>query len=88
MALKAFRADDNEDVRGVGSRRVNKTVSIREQNIGAIGEPLLLTPVTRKAFNQLRQAFIKTPILRHFDLESHIRIKTDALGYTISGVLS
>ena len=47
-----------------------------------------LTPKARKAFIQLRQAFTKAPILRHFDPECHIRIQTDASGYAIGGVLS
>ena len=46
------------------------------------------TPKARLAFTQLRQAFVKAPILHHFDPESHIRIETDALGYAIGGVLS
>ena len=32
--------------------------------------------------------FTKALILRHFDPESHIRVKTDASGYAIGGVLS
>ena len=32
--------------------------------------------------------FIKAPILQYFDLESHIRIKTDALDYVIDRMLS
>ena len=47
-----------------------------------------LTPDARQAFTQLRQAFTKAPILRHFDLECYIWIKTDASGYAIGGVLS
>ena len=42
----------------------------------------------REAFHQLRQAFTEAPILQYFNLEHHIRIKTDASDYTISGVLS
>ena len=30
------------------------------------------TPKARLAFTQLRQAFVKAPILHHFDSESHI----------------
>ena len=40
------------------------------------------------AFIELRQAFLKAPILHHFDPEYYIRIETDALGYVIGGVLS
>ena len=36
----------------------------------------------------MRQAFVKAPILYHFDPERHIRIETDASGYAIVGVLS
>ena len=101
-APKAFRVDDDEVV-GVGGRS-NETVknsskskrskndkseiSTRPSDIGATGEPMFLTPGARGAFNHLRQAFIKAPILRHFDPECHIRIETDASGYAIGGVLS
>ena len=47
-----------------------------------------LIPKARLAFTQLRQAFVKVPILHHFNLESHIRIETDTSGYAIGGVLS
>ena len=96
-ASKAFRTNDNEVVGGGGS--ANKTVvnlskndksrnSTRVSNIRATGKPNFLTFDAKKAFNHLRQAFIKAPILQHFDSESHIRIKTNASGYAISGVLS
>ncbi len=47
-----------------------------------------LVPEAKKAFIHLQKAFTETPILRHFDQECHIRIKTNALGYAIGGVLS
>ena len=47
-----------------------------------------LTPAAKKAFDQLRQAFIEAPILQHFDPEQYIRVETDASGYAIGGVLS
>ena len=47
-----------------------------------------LTPKARLAFTQLKQAFIEAPILHHLDPESQIRIKTDASGYAIGGILS
>ena len=100
LALKAFWADNNEVVGGgVGvanemsknlsrSKKSKNKKSENPTRIGAIEKPNFLTPNVKKTFNQLRQAFIKAPILRHFDLESHIRIKTDASGYAIGGVLS
>ena len=98
LALKAFRADDNEVVGGGGSK-ADETVmnsfknkksrkSTRVPNIGATEKPNFLTPDAKKVFNHLRLAFIKAPILQYFDPKSHIRIKTDALGYALGGVLS
>ena len=49
---------------------------------------MFLTPDARKAFNHLKQAFIKTPILQHFDPKCHIRIESNALSYAIGGMLS
>ena len=40
------------------------------------------------AFTKLKQAFLKTPILYHFDPEHHIQIETDVSDYAIGGVLS
>ena len=47
-----------------------------------------LTPGAKLAFTELRQAFLKAPILHHFDPERHIRIETDVSDYAIGGVLS
>lgn len=47
-----------------------------------------ITFKARLVFAQLRQVFIKVPILYHFDLEYYIGIETDASDYTISEVLS
>ena len=67
----------------------NSSKSGNSPNFGATGSgPSFLTPEARSAFNRLRLAFTKAPILWHFDPECHIRIETDALGYAISGVLS
>ena len=47
-----------------------------------------LTPDAKRVFDQLRQAFTKTPILYHFDPEQYIRVETNASGHTIDEVLS
>ena len=97
-APKAFRAGNNEVVGG-GSSRADETVVnlsknekskklTRVPNVGATREPNFLISDAKKTFNHLRLAFIKAPILQYFDLESHIQIETDALGYAIGGVLS
>ena len=75
LALKAFRTGNNKVVRGDGSK-TNKTVEDLSNklknnkskyltymlNIGAIKKPTFLTPNTKKTFNCLRLAFIKTSI--------------------------
>ena len=50
--------------------------------------PSFLTLKAKLAFNRLWLAFIKAPILWHFDPKYHIWIETDVLGYIIGGVLS
>ncbi len=47
-----------------------------------------LTPNTKEAFIHLQKAFIKAPILRHFDPDYYIQNKTNTLEYTINRVLS
>ena len=87
----AQRDDDDEVVGGGGDRNLSKSKKSKsgiQTRIGATGEPTFLTPSAREAFNQLRQAFTKAPILRHFNLECHIRIETNASGYAIGRVLS
>ena len=97
-APRAFRAGNNEVVRDSGSRADETVVDLSKNeksrkltcvpNIKATREPNFLTSNAKKAFNHLRLVFIKALILRHFDLESHIRIETNASGYAIDGVLS
>ena len=50
--------------------------------------PKFLTSDAKTTFNRLQLVFTKAPILWHFDLECHIWIETDALGYAIDSVLS
>ena len=61
------------------SKKLSKSKTVRSD---------FLTPGAKLAFIELRQAFLKAPILHHFDPERHIRIETDASGYAIGGVLS
>ena len=63
----------------------NKKLPCSKNSNGATS---YLIPNAKQTFIQLRQTFIKAPILHHFDPECHIWIKTDALGYTIGEVLS
>ena len=43
---------------------------------------------TRIVFNYLQLAFIKTLILRYFDLKNHIWIKTNISSYIINNILN
>ena len=47
-----------------------------------------LTFGAKEAFNCLQKAFIKAPILRHFDPERHIRIETNVSRSVIIRILS
>ena len=47
-----------------------------------------LTSRARRAFTELRQVFIKAPILHHFASERYIWVETHSSGYAIGGVLS
>ena len=66
----------------------NQPKSRNQSNSGATKEPQFLTSKAREAFDHLKQAFTKAPILHHFDLERYNRIETNASSYTIGGVLS
>ena len=95
----ASRVDGDEVVGGGGavgrsdaSKKSAKSKS-RPKN-GHLGnsnnseERKFLTSDVREAFNRLRQAFTKAPILRHFNPDCHIRIETNVSDYAIGGVLS
>ncbi len=47
-----------------------------------------LTSKARKAFTKLRQAFVKAPILKHFNPKRHIQIEIDASSYVIGRIFS
>ncbi len=49
---------------------------------------MFFTPRVRKTFTKLKQAFVEALILNHFDLECHIQIETDNVGYAISRIFS
>ncbi len=67
----------------------SKNSDLLKANFARVNSEMdFLTPKTKKAFIHLRKTFTKALILRHFDSECHIRIETDGLGYTISGILS
>ena len=69
--------------------RKNLTKSENLPNFGATKtRPSFLTSGARESFNCLRPAFIKAPILWHFNPKYQIWIETNVLGYAIGGMLS
>ena len=80
--------DDSEIVRSSGRNKRKSAKSNFTKPMRGAEEPSFLTLNARHAFTQLKQTFTKALIFRHFDLEQHIQIKTDASGYAIGGVLS
>ena len=68
------------------SQKTSKSKSLFKSKKTIISN--IFTPGAKLAFTELRQAFLKAPILYHFDLEYHIQIETDVSGYAIGGVLS
>ena len=77
--------EDNKVEKKVQKRSKSKNSSKSKKTIRSSD---FLTPGAKLAFTELRQAFLKAPILHHFDPERHIRIEMDALGYAIGKVLS
>ena len=49
------------------SKKLKNTKSGIQTRIRITKEPTFLTPSTKEAFNQLRQAFTKAPNFQHFD---------------------
>ncbi len=67
--------------------RAEKSEAFRAKNLSSQSRSFL-TPEARKTFTKLRQAFVETLILNHFDPEHHIRIEIDTSDYAIGGILS
>ena len=86
--LPATGVDDSKVIRSSGGNDRKWAKSDFIKPVRRPGEPSFLTPDARRPFTQLRQAFTEAPMLRHFNSECHIRIKTDASGYAIGSVLS
>ncbi len=63
-----------------------KVKASRTKNLGL--SKTLFTSGTRKALSKLRQVFVETSILNHFDPKYHISIEIDAFGYMINKILS
>ena len=83
---KSEKTSKSQNLAKLG-KKMSKSGNLTNFNAIKVG-PKFLTPNARTAFNLLWVAFIEAPILRYFDPECHIWIKTDALGYAMNEVLS
>ena len=98
LALKLFRADNNEFVKSASSKPYKTIVDLSNIlkknksrnliNIKVIGKLIFLTFNVTKPFNYLKHAFIKALIFYYFNLKWYIQIKTNALDYIIYRILS
>ena len=88
--LDSSEVDGGEvEVDEVG-KKVQKTTKSKNlsKSKKAVGPSDFLIPGAKLIFTKLRQAFLKAPILHHFDPERHIRIESNTLSYAISGILN
>ena len=100
FVASTFSVDNNKVVScncsiGASGRNVSGSNASRKMTMSKsqtknrhLEETKFLTFGVRKTFNHLKQAFTKGLILQHFDLECHIRIKTNASSYALRRVLS
>ena len=88
----ASRVDDDEVVSNGGAGRSNTSKKLakskRTKSVHNLEESKFLTFEAKDAFNRLRQAFTKAPILQYFDPKCHIWIEFNASSYAIGRVLS
>ena len=66
---------------GNNNKTVDKSPSLKKSTIEGVG---YLAPDAKAIFIKLKKAFIKTPILCHFNLKYHIWIEINASNYDIS----
>jgi hypothetical protein len=64
------------------------TDMLKEGKNGRLLGPFLPIPAMKRSFAELRDAFTKAPVLAHFDPVRPIRLKTDASGFVIAGIIS
>ena len=85
---RAKKSEKTSKSRKLSKSRKKSPKSGNSTNSDAMEKgPKFLTLDVRTAFNRLRLAFTKAPILWHFDPECHIWIEIDVSGYAIDGVL-
>ena len=71
---------------GPGSR----SFKLIKKSIKTLFQPnltLFFNPEAKESFERLKKAFFKKPVLQHFDVSKPIRLKTNASGKVIEGML-
>ena len=71
---------------GKKGRRTSKSKNLSKSKKTVASD--FFTPGAKLAFIELRQAFLKAPILHHLNPEHHIQIETDVSGYAIGEFFS
>ena len=77
----------------VGDNEIEKKVQklFKSKNLSKSKKTIrsdFFTPGAKLAFTEVRQVFVKAPILHHINPEHYIRIETNVSGYAIGGFLS
>ena len=67
-------------------KKVQKSSKSKNLSKKTVRSSDFLTPGAKLAFIKLKQAFLKAPILYHFDLKHYIQIETNVSGYAIGRV--
>ena len=80
--LNGVEVDDNEVEEDEVKKKVQKTFKSKKM----VGLDFF-NPRARLAFIKLRQIFVRALIFHHLDLERHILVETDVLGYAVDGIL-
>ena len=71
------------------SQIVESLTNLLKRSIKGIKtEPFNWSVEAKKTFRRLREAFTKAPLLYHFNSELPIRVKTDALDFDLTDILT
>lgn len=77
MPKTTYSSKKLRNIGGIKPNRAKKNKYLGNLNFKAMEKLKFLTISIKKVFNYLWQTFIKVPILKHFNLKSHIQIKID-----------
>ena len=84
---KVNRAKVDDKMAKSKSQYKNKDENLTKVFVQSFGSSFL-TFGAKQAFTKMKQTYIETPILYHFDSNSYILIETNISHYAIDGILS